>query len=214
MNRLICLTIALLFSNLANATILSVAGGLSSNGVAASIIAAPTFVLDDTVTNLAQQGFNEKQGVLLGSALLVDGGSIAAGTVVNSHMIFLNQPSPGSTVHASVAWTFSGTILGVMSDLFGTLEVASTPLLGAIGTTYPGAAFIGRGMEGGDSYTGVGSSVLTVSMAVTQPGDWIRVVTATTVPEPATIALLTFGLFGIASGNRKNCRKTSVKTTG
>ena len=214
MDRLIYLTIALLFSNLANATFVSVSGGLSSNSVAASIIAAPTFVLDANVTNLAQQGFDERQGVLLGSALLVDSGSIAAGTVVNSHMIFLNKPGPGSSVHASVAWTFSGTIIGVMSDFFGTLEVASTPLLGAPGTTYPGASFIGRGFETNDSYSGIGSNILTVSMSTKQPGDRIRVITATAVPEPATIALITLGLFGIASGSLKNYRKTSVKTTG
>src|SRR5687767_13110713 len=65
------------------ASLISVVG----NGV---IVAPPAQVLNAGVTNSQQWGFNERQGVLLGFPLAVDNGSLAAGTVVDSHMIFLN----------------------------------------------------------------------------------------------------------------------------
>jgi len=81
---------------------------------------------------------------------------------------------------ANVEWIFDGPILGVMSDAGGTLEAASSGILGATGTTYPGA-FSARGMEGGDSYSVAGNQI-TVTMTASEPGDWIRVVTADTPP--------------------------------
>ena len=152
------------------------------------IIAAPTSVEDDYppgAENDHQQGFNEKQGVLLAAPLEVDDSVfIPAGTVVSSHMIFLNT-HPRINVSETSTWTFDGPILGVMSqDLYGDLEFASTPILGAVGTTYPDplVPFPLRGLEvggGGDSYA-VDGNQITVTMNVGEPGDWIRVVTAVT----------------------------------
>ena len=50
-----------------------------------------------------------------------------------------------------------------------------------------------------DGYTLVSSNQLCVGMFVSQPGDWIRVVTATQVPVPASLPLLLagFGGFGL-----------------
>jgi hypothetical protein len=140
------------------------------------IIAAPDSVIDDPpgATNTHQQAFDERQGVLLVADLDVDGGTIPAGTYVNSHMIFLNT-EVGSASDTQT-WTFDGVILGVMSDQWGTLEIASTPLLGAPGTDYPAVAFNARGMEGSDSYS-VSGNQITVNMWVSEPGDWIRVIT-------------------------------------
>ncbi len=179
----------------AQAVLMSVVGG-------GSIIGAPVDVSDDAATNNQQQGFNEAQGITLGIALGVNGGTIAAGTKVNSHMIFLNTKGNTNVSHFNVDWTFSGKILGVMSDIHGTLEAASNALLGAAGTTYPGG-FNNRGLEGtyggstgtggGDMYSFLaGSNVLTVGMHVTEPGDWIRVVTA--VPLPAALPLYGAGI--------------------
>lgn len=161
------------------------------------VIAAPDSVLNSDLldsppgaTNDRQQGFPERQGVVLMSALAVDGGTIPAGTVVDSHMIFLNT-SDGSptTTDLNRTWTFSGPVLGVMSDKEGALEVASSPFLGAPGTTYPAEPFAARGLDlppgspdrgaGGvvsEGYTADGHSIV-VGMTVVQPGDWIRVIT-------------------------------------
>jgi hypothetical protein len=160
-----------------SAEIISVSGPTSTAGYAAEIIVPPAEVLNATVTNMGQQGFDEAQGVVTTVEHHIDGGSIPAGTLVNSHMIFLNAPPGPNIYHNNVVWTFSGPIIGVMSDSHGDLEVASTPELGAPATDYPTVGFNNRGIEAADHYT-ISGSQLTLSMGVDpDAGDWIRVVT-------------------------------------
>jgi len=189
----------------ANATIVTVSGPNSSMGTPPQIIAPPTDVLDDIVVNTGMQGFNEAQGVLTTVAYGIDGGgTIPAGTLVNSHMIFFNalveeEPPPEET-HLGVTWTFADPILGVMSDPDGNLEAASTPELGAPTTNYPAAPFANRGLElENDGYL-VSGNKITVDMSIIAPGDWIRVVTE--VPEPATVALLGLGALSLLRRKR------------
>jgi hypothetical protein len=178
---------AIIIASPAFASIVSVGGPLSSVGTAPIKIAAPASVTNAAVTNTGQEGFDELQNVLLAAPLTVDGGVIPAGTRVSSHMIFLNKPTgaPSQISHSNVTWTFDGIVLGTMSDTPGNLEAASTPVLGLAGTTYQ-APLTNRGMEGADALSFAGNSLTASStMVVSQPGDWIRVVTAA-VPEPTT----------------------------
>lgn len=219
------------FATASSAAIISVleTEGTSTLGANAQIIPAPANVLDDAVTNTAMQGFNEAQGVVTSQAFSVDGGgSIAAGTLVDSHMIFLNTAGGTLNRHGGVIWTFSGAILGIMSDTGGNFEAASTFELGAPGSNYtatfpgsgPAAPFNARGIEsnngtgliatnGNDGYLQLSPNQLRVSMLVTEPGDWIRVVTASQVPVPAALPLMLVGLGGFGLMARRKKRKAS-----
>lgn len=209
----------------AHASIISVVGPNSNLGAAPSIIAAPTDALDDIVTNTGMQGFDEAQSVTTTVAHAHDFGVIPEGTIVDSHMIFLNSLGNTRLSHYEVFWTFDGDILGVMSDGLGNLEAASTFELGSPTTNYtvtfpssgPAAPFTARGMEGNrgcnnsnDGYAIISSNTLCVSMLVTEPGDWIRVVTATPVPVPAALPLLLLGVGGLGfMARRKKTRHLS-----
>ncbi len=200
----LCLTTLVAAS--AQGALVGVAGPASNAGTLPTIISAPSNVLNSVAFNTGQEGFNEKQGVLLAAAITTDQGSISPGTMVDSHMIFLNKHDDidGTLSHQGVTWTFDGIVLGTMTDTGGSLEAASNTVLGNIpGTAYPGA-FANRGLEGGDNLTFVANTLtLGVGMQVTQPGDWIRVVTAT-IPEPGSLAVWTLlGLWAIVGTRRK-----------
>jgi hypothetical protein len=146
-------------------------------------------------------------------------------------MIFLNSSGTTRIGHFGVECTFSGTILGVMSDYMGTNEANSSSILGAAGTQYspgllgnPAAPFAARGMEHpndnnilgtnrgcgtvNDGYL-ISGNTLCVSMLVTEPGDWIRVVTVSAVPVPAALPLMLAGLGGLGFMARRKSRKAA-----
>ncbi|MEM8883772.1 MAG: PEP-CTERM sorting domain-containing protein [Planctomycetota bacterium] len=200
----------------AHADIIDVSGPLSSAGVSAAIVSAPADMRDDAAYNWAQQGFNEVQNFVLTQNIAVDDGMILAGTRINSHMIFLNSGANGESIrvtHNDVTWSFDGEVLGVMGDRNGELEALTNDLLGAEGTIYQDGKLKYRGLEGRDDYEVLGNQ-LTIDMTVTEPGDWVRVITLagdpmdgmTPNPEPGTIAL-----FGAALAAGWAVRRRRVK---
>ncbi len=177
-------------------------GVTNLDGVPGRIVPPPGQALDHAVASDTHMlGFNERQDVLLKNDLAVDGGVIPAGTRVSSHLILLNVSDGAWSTFGENEWMFSVPVIGVMSDVDGTLEAQSTPLLGAPGTDYPRDGYYLRGMEDNDGYRGVGTTRLRVSFFVWQPGDWIRVITAPApvasarpVPQPTRIADISRGI--------------------
>lgn len=210
LKKIIGISALMILTAPAHAALVSAIGPLSSLGAAPVIIPSPPAVLDATVINRGQQGFDEKQGVVLSADYTTDTGMISKGTIVDSHMIFMNRDGTSLLTHGNeregVVWTFDSRIIGVMSDTGGFLEAASTPELGAPGTAYPGA-FSNRGLEVSgrtdDWYDIISPKQIMVTMRVTQPGDWIRVVTQ--VPIPAALPLFgsALGLLGFAGWRRR-----------
>jgi len=189
----------------AHAEIAGVSGPASTAGSMAAVITAPSDVLNSCVSGSGQLGFNEALAVVTPVAFYADDAVVVpAGTLVDSHMIFLNGADGATSItHSDVVWSFKQPIIAVMSDPNGNLEADSTTVFGASGTNYTvspspnnaqctGAApFAARGLEttkathpythtpcgyGNDCYT-VDGSTIKVTMAVAQPGDWMRVLT-------------------------------------
>jgi len=177
-------------------------------------------LFEDSPTNLHQQGFNEKQGVTLAGNLAIDGGFIVAGTRVDSHLIFLNTPQreDGRNLYAEdgQTWGFDGMILGVMSKGNGSMLKDSNPFF-AVNAVLPSLTFSAAGLETPtigritgthDGYI-INGLLLDLQMEVTEPGDWIRVITASAVPVPAAVFLFAPALLGFMGLRRK--AKLAVK---
>jgi uncharacterized repeat protein (TIGR01451 family) len=139
--------------------------------------------------------FNEAQGVTLAAPVAVDGvnpgtyssfpsgtAKVAAGTIVDSHLIHSDIPSRNYTAHRTGSVTFGNTIVGVIAST--SRLAASDAALGAPGTQYAGTTQW-RGLESGefgsslsDKYT-ISADRKTVSFDIqTYVMDEIRVLTA------------------------------------
>jgi hypothetical protein len=142
-------------------------------------------------------GFDELQNVVLTESIA----GIAAGTRVASHYVFFDPT--GGRLAGNV--TFSSTILGL---------VTTTPMLKATDATFglSGVNYLNpeqRGIElANDSATFSGNQVF-VNFGAGTPGDYIRVLTASAVPEPATWAMMLLGF--MATGGALRARRTEVR---
>lgn len=148
-----------------------------------TIVPAPASVqLDQSTNNSNVQVFDEKQDVLLGSALSYDlpsAGTIPAGVIVDSHYIHLDQVGTTSWIRG-VGWVkFDGPIAGVMA-VDATLN-ASDSVLGATGTTYP-TGLVNRGTEYTSSWNyqdiiEIDGDTITFDLQALNVMDSIRVIT-------------------------------------
>ncbi|WP_425038849.1 VPLPA-CTERM sorting domain-containing protein [Primorskyibacter sp. S187A] len=172
-------------------------------------IGTPTSVTDDNPgSDAIIKAFDEIQGLTLDDDLSVDGGTIVEGTRINSHMVFANRETGSALVRLSGSVTFDGMILGVISN---TAQLGNTDALLGPGTTYD--TFTARGLEfggaNGDGYEVSGSVFTADEFVITQPGDWVRVITAATIPVPASAALLPMG-FGALVALRRRKKKADA----
>lgn len=185
---------ALMVSGAVNAAVLSTTGNIVQ-------IMTPTLVNNAAPNSNANMlMFNEVQNAVLHTAVTTSNGIIAAGTRVSSYMVLLNhvKASDRTVLNLSGTATFDSAILGLITTV-ADLN-ASDAILGAVGTTY--ATFNMRGLEDLEAVSYLGDTA-TLTLNVTQPGDWMRIVTISTVPVPAAGFLLFGALGGLAALRRR-----------
>ncbi|MGA8143978.1 MAG: PEP-CTERM sorting domain-containing protein [Candidatus Acidiferrales bacterium] len=156
-----------------------------------NLFGTPDSVGNDNFQSPNLFAFNEAQNFTLTAPLVLDSGSIAAGTIVSSQYVFFD-PGPGKRVIGTV--DFGSDILAIITRT-GTL--VTSDFLGASGVNYVNTT--NRGLEAGDSVTLNGPSEILVDVFASSPGDYVRVITAgttatATVPEPSSIVLVGVGL--------------------
>ena len=122
-------------------------------------VPAPVTVVNEMYTdNLFIKVFDEQQDVTLGASLaydqlqtLVDGGTIPAGTVVDSHYVHFDNVGTSIGKRGVGEITFECPMIGLITQ--DANLAASDIALGAAGTAYP-AALVNRGLEQGTGGVG------------------------------------------------------------
>jgi hypothetical protein len=202
---LIGATLASLFAAPAAATIIggSVTGGTASTvgGVFVkltlpleNLFGAPDSVGNDNFQSPNLFGFDEDQNILLAAPLTVDVGMspIPTGTTISSHYIFFD---PGPTEQVIGLVNFGSDVLGIVTS---TANLAASDFLSDPGVNYLDPAL--RGLEAGDSIMISGPRQILFDTTASSPGDYVRVLTESTVlsvPESATWAMLLLGFLGV-----------------
>lgn len=194
--------------------------------------APPPSLLKDVVqSNVNIFAYQEKQGVLLNTGLLVNFAGIGtyqpaltneaaaivlgAGNVVDSYLFHFDMFFISSGIRALGSVTFDSEILGIIGSHIPLVN--SDGLLGNPGTLYETSTpvFGGRGLEGANFSVPLSRDWITISSdrrTLTLDlgvGDWfddVRVVVAgraQVVPLPATLPLVLLGFGAILISRRK-----------
>ncbi|MEM1076871.1 MAG: hypothetical protein AAGI36_20655 [Pseudomonadota bacterium] len=152
--------------------------------------------------------FNEKQAFVLDRDIDADiGGTISEGTKVSSHYVFFDPVRGVQTGYVD----FDGAILGIITSLG---KLIGTDDFGLDEVVYLSRRF--RGLEGRDT-VGIDESSpsrLLVDWRASNPGDYIRVITAVPIasaPLPAS-SLMLFGgvvILALAHHWRRRRRNTN-----
>ena len=150
------------------------------------------------------QGFAERTSITLTEDVniqLGDGsaGTLAAGTVVNSYMVYFDPEGDDLLTVSNIDIIFDNQILGlVVSDQ---AMVDTHALLGLGGLNYYGGIDMNYGPNGAPDIELFEGSTLNVSLRASQ-GDYFRVLTVSnTVPTPGSLALL--GVAGLIGTSRR-----------
>jgi hypothetical protein len=173
--------------------------------VGLTVVEAPPLVTADFIVNSGgllphQLIFSERQSFTLANSLVMDTGTIPAGTVIDSYFFAVNS-NIETFVNTSV--TFSTPILGITyrdgADPYGPNPSPLNPnfigsnFLGAVGTIYSfaGCTFCGFEVTPSadmDTAAFVGNTAL-FHNDYSNPGDFARIITASApAPVPGPIA--------------------------
>lgn len=189
-------------------------GSIVSTGGSAELVAAPADArLNALTSSTAVRVWNEQQFVTLTAGLTVNASLpglyngpadlansvVPAGTVISSHYVHFDSPA-NTSASASGSIRFDGDIIGVIciGDTASDHFLDDSDFLSA-GTLY-GDGIDARGMElSNNEFFRISSDRrgIEFSMRISNPGDFIRVVT---VPAPSVAAL---GGLGIAFASRR-----------
>lgn len=181
----VCALVAAAIGSNTHAEILGggVTGG--NSGGAFVEISPPSAVGPDVLESPDLVGFDEAQGVVLTDPLPVRPGVVlGVGSEVSSHYVFFDPDNPG-TLAGFV--DFDEPIIGFIS---GPDALDATSLLfGAPGVSYSAAPAIGPDTMDQFSVAPGMPNRLLVQYGANSPGDHLRVLTGTVVPEPAALLL-------------------------
>ncbi len=196
---------------------------LISNAIQAAVVSVSGTVVLETNPFPPESStqvfvFNEQQNIPFVSTQELDFGSIAAGTLVNSHYVQYDPIGSGFVGTGSV--TFDGPVLGVITSTSGLTADLNSGVSGTSDTyfgletvlgAYPAGAdpsSRGLGSPEDDLVVNIGENTLVIDSLEVPPLrsgnlDGFRVLTA--VPLPPAIWLFSFGLLSlIGISRRKN----------
>lgn len=180
-----------------------------------SVVSPPTSLYPALQSNTAILGFAEQQGVLLTTPLTVGitspgtwvccsgipGGTIAAGTTVNSYLLYAAPVSDQSgedfrEFTGSITFSPGEKIVGIIISYQGLAD--TDILLGSPTTTYPPAGYIHGGIQSSDEVIiGPNAQSVYVNLYIADGNsNMIRILTES--PEPTAFALLGSGLMVLA----------------